>query len=164
LNLISQHKKKNILQLASLLCFLLIKGIFPSGFMPGSFANGNPFVLCHDDLRNGALFELLALNQHPRAAQNSITQPEQHMHHAQTDMVAEVDIGHSLNSNAAHHEYPDGNCEFANTLAKGLISFSIDLINKPFLPSQINITSTRMWSDIAYSRPPSRAPPFSIPV
>ena len=132
--------------------------------MPGPFAKGYPFVLCHDDLRNGALFELLALNQHPKKDQNTLTQPEQHLHHARMDMVAEVDSGHSLNSNAAPHEYPDGNCEFSDTLAKGLISFSIDLINKPFLPSQINSTSTRIWSDIAYSRPPSRAPPFSVPV
>jgi len=154
---------KHRLSFLGLLFFVLVKGIFPSGFMPGSFAKGYPFVLCHDDLRNGALFELLALNQHSKTPQISITQPEQHLNHAQMDMVAEVDSGHSLNSIAAPHGYPDGNCEFSDTLTKGLTSFSIELTTKPFLPSQINSTTTRIWSDIAYSRPPSRAPPFSVP-
>jgi hypothetical protein len=164
LNLITKNKKKRRLQFLGLLFFVLVKGIFPAGFMPGSLAKGHPFILCHDDLRNGAIYELLALNQHPNETRSSITQSEQHFHHARMDMVAEVDPEHSLDSIAAPHEYPDGNCEFSNTLAKGLISFSIDLIKKPFLPSQINPTSTRIWSDIAYSRPPSRAPPFSVPV
>jgi hypothetical protein len=164
LNLATTQKKKHRLPFLGLLFFVIVKGIFPSGFLPGSFAKGHPFVLCHDDLRNGALFELLAINQHPKTAQNSITQAEQNLHHARMDMVGEVDSQHSLNSIAAPHEYPDGNCEFSNTLAEVILGFHTDITTKSFLPSQINFISTRIWSDIAYSRPPSRAPSFSVPV
>jgi hypothetical protein len=149
--------------LAGLLAFILVKGIVPVGFMPGSLASGSLYTLCHDDLRSIALFDLLAAGQQHKPVNDHHPDIQQHQgHHGHMNMGPGMDA--PAESPAAAHDYPDGNCDFANSFAKAVLALSLDFSPEPAVTEPSFFLTTRELSDTAFIRPLTRAPPLAAAV
>jgi hypothetical protein len=151
------------LPLAGLFAFILVKGIVPVGLMPGSLASGSMYTLCHDDLRSIALFDLLAAGpQHKPVNDHHPDIQQHHGHHGHIKMGPDMDA--PAESPAAAHDYPDGNCNFANSFAKAVLALSIDFLLEPAVAEPSFFLATRELFDTAFIRPLTRAPPLAAAV
>ena len=148
---------------------MLVKGIVPTGFMPHPLGAGAPYGLCHDDLHSAALLQVLA-GQHQASKPHPGHSQDQGSHHAahamshepgQHDqhMPAPAELAPTAQTATTSHNYPDGNCNFANSFAKATVAFAvtIDLAVTPALPPRTDLPV--VFPQAVYRHSLARAPP-----
>lgn len=150
---LTSGRRNHWLPLAGLIAYVLAKGIVPAGFMPGSLADGSLYTLCHDDRKSVAVLALLDAGHASMPDAVMATTDHHHGdHHTPLDAAPAPGPDN-------HQSFPDGNCDFANSVAHAILTLAFDVTPEVATPPQNTFLATRAFTSVAYIRPLTRAPP-----